>query len=107
MLTVNKQESGTPPKTIALNVNAIAGTVVYTVPVGRKFSGTITTSGGLSFGCQIKPSGTATAQTLDGTGGQYTPAYPIPIMLNAGDAFLARGTGVNVNCFLLGVEEDA
>ena len=107
MLTVNKQESGTPPKTIALLVSGAQGATFYTVPSGRKFSGTITVNDALSYRCQIKPSGATTVQTLAVSGGQYTPAYPMPIMLNAGDVIQSSGNTTNMQCFLLGVEEDA
>tara|TARA_R110000851_G_scaffold280479_1_gene433775 strand:+ start:1843 stop:2151 length:309 start_codon:yes stop_codon:yes gene_type:complete len=37
--------SGTPPKQIAITNTALAGTTMYTVPVGRKFIGYFNTRG--------------------------------------------------------------
>ena len=107
MLTVNKQESGTPPKTIAMHVSQANSTVVYTVPAGRKFSGTVSSYASLSYQLYIKPANTQIIGAINAVGGQYTPAYPIPIMLNAGDSCLSAGNTAGTQCFLLGVEEDA
>lgn len=79
--------------------------VMYTVPVGKKFTGTIwSNAAGGSLG--ITPAGGSAVQiSLPGVTTSYAATSPMPITLVAGTIITNYGTG-SVQ-YLVGVETDA
>lgn len=92
------------PRQIAVTTN-ISSQVMYTVPTGKKFQGTIhSNNGGQTVG--ITPSGGAMAQfAVPTVNTSYSSVSPMPITLVAGTVLTNFGTSGQQ--YLIGVETDA
>jgi hypothetical protein len=88
------------PKQIAVAGSNTAGTVLYTVPTGRKFIGSFAPQ---TANCYIVINGIVLVLSQLGTSGSVTAA--IPVTLVTGTVITTFGT--TSACGLFGVESDA
>lgn len=94
---------GTPKQIVAASGSASA--VMYTVPSGKKFQGTVHSSG-LGKAVGITPAGGSLVMfEVPGISTSYAATPPMPITLVAGTVFTNFGTGATQ--YLIGVETDA
>ena len=94
---------GTPRQIVAQSQTS--SQVMYTVPTGKKFQGTVhSTNGGQTVG--ITPAGGSLTQVVvPGINVSYSSVSPMPITLVAGTVFTnLSSSGVQ---YLVGVETDA
>ena len=101
----NSQISFGSPRQIAVTVSA-TNTVMYTVPLGKKFQGTIHTSAsGASAG--ITPLGGSRASFVTPSlATTSTTSSALPLTLVAGSIIATTSTG-GAEIYLIGVETDA
>lgn len=109
--------TATPPKTIAIGFYGSTGTLVYTVPTGRKFVGNFWNAAtgsvdagfvvlaGASVDLSTTNFNSSTQSTWPPYSGQY-PDYSVVLTLNAGDT-LYSSPNSNVRVRIMGVESDA
>lgn len=89
-----------PDKTISIVFNAIASSVMYTVPTGRKFVGKVWTNTNNAYAI-------INNNTYYYPHGQsYFDRLPLDIVLNAGDTVKSSTTTSDYS-MILGVESDA
>jgi len=99
-LTVQTSSTTTASKSINVQVNSTASTVIYTVPVGRKFKGHLWTDQATYFGI-------INGHTMrSGYGASYYYVPPLPIELTAGDVVKSSPT-TSDSTQLQGLESDA
>ena len=101
---ISKAQTSSLPKTVVLNVSAVSGTVVYTVPEGKVFNGVITSNNSLSYSFGIKVNSSTSVNYTIRVGGTATPADSLSIELQAGDSIVANGTAAGLPCFVIGKE---
>lgn len=92
--------SAAADKTISIIFNAVASSVMYTVPTGRKFVGKVWTNTNNAYAI-------INGQTYYYPhGSSYYARTPLDVVLNAGDV-VKSSTNTSDYSMILGVESDA